>query len=128
MITYFIECIWLLRSGTKGLSIPFGLPHLDWLFSNFFFFCPLLVLLIPFFGYDLHIDFNMDMKYRKLLLGVFFILMSLVYHKHYKKKIDAIIAKYKKRRIIVKDWMLIIIAVMLAFSFVFWDWLYKLLV
>ena len=70
----------------------------------------------------------MDMKYRKLLLGVFFILMSLVYHKHYKKKIDAIIAKYKKRRIIVKDWMLIIIAVMLAFSFVFWDWLYKLLV
>lgn len=112
----------------KGNTHSLWLASLGLVVFQFLLFLSIAGFVDTFFGYDLLIDFNMDMKYRKLLLGVFFILMSLVYHKHYKKKIDAIIAKYTKRRIIIKDWMLIIIAVMLAFSFVFWHWLYKLLV
>lgn len=112
----------------KGNDHSLWVASLSLVVFQFLIFLSIASFVDTFFGYDLLVDFNMDMKYRKLLLGVFFILMSFVYHKHYKKKIDAIIAKYKKRRIIVKDWMLIIIAVMLAFSFVFWDWLYKLLV
>ena len=112
----------------KGTVNSLWLASLGLVVFQFLIFLAIASFVDTFWGYNLLVDFNMDMKYRKLLLVAFFILMSLVYYKHYKKKIGAIIEKYKKRRIIVKDWMLIIIAVMLAFSFVFWDWLYKLIV
>jgi len=112
----------------KGTVNSLWLASLGLVVFQFLIFLSIASFVDTFWGYNLLVDFNMDMKYRKLLLVAFFILMSLVYYKHYKKKIGAIIEKYKKHRIIVKDWMLIIIAVMLAFSFVFWDWLYKLIV
>lgn len=129
MFDYLLYRMYLaFEKRDKGTVNSLWLASLGLVVFQFLLFLSIAGFVDTFFGYDLLIDFNMDIKYRKLLLAVIFILMSLVYHKHYKKKIDAIIAKYKKRRIIVKDWMLIIIAVMLAFSFVFWDWLYKLLV
>ena len=112
----------------KGTVNSLWLSSFGLVVFQFLIVCSLANFVYVFWGYNLHIGFHLDMKYQKLLLGVLFIVMSFLYYKHYKNKIDAIIEKYKKRRIIVKDWMLIAIAVILAFSLVFWNWLYKVIV
>ena len=112
----------------KGTVNSLWLASLGLVVFQFLIVCSIANFVYVFWGYNLHLDLHLDMKYQKLLVGVLLILMSFLYYKHYKKKIVAMIAKYKERRIIVKDWMLIVIAVVLAFSLIFWDWLYKLIV
>ena len=112
----------------KGSVNSLWLASLGLVVFQFLIICSIINFVYVFWGYDFHVDFHLDMKCQKLLVGIIFILLSFPYYKHYKKKIATMSEKYKKRRIIVKDWMLIAIAVLLAFSLVFWDWLHKLII
>ncbi|MBR6931597.1 MAG: hypothetical protein IKH61_15425 [Bacteroidales bacterium] len=93
----------------------------------------LIIYSIAFFVYffsnkTLFVEFHIKSFFLKVVVGGICVLLAFLYYWHYQKKLDSMIKKYKNRRVHLKDWMLIIIAIMLVFSPVLWNWLYKLLV
>ena len=93
----------------------------------------LIVYSIAFFVYffsnkTLFVDFHIPSYYVKALVGGLCVLFSFLYYWYYQKRMKKIMEKYKNRRVYIKDWMFIIIFIMLVFSPVLWNWLYKLIV
>lgn len=93
----------------------------------------LIIYSIAFFVYffsnkTLFIEFHIESIYLKLIVGGLCVLFAFIFYRHYKKKIKKIIGKYENHHVRIKDRTLIIIAIMLVFSPVLWNWLYRMIV
>jgi hypothetical protein len=112
----------------KGEVNSLWLASLGLIVFQFLIFYSIAFFVYFFSGKSLFVDLHINTSYLKLLFAIFFILMSFVYYKHYKKKIKTMSEKYKNHKVVIKDRMLIIIAITLVLSPILWDWLYKLIV